>query len=405
MRVLWVKMGGLWPLNTGGRQRTFQMLSELARRHRVVLLTTHGPDDDPKGLTAALQHAEQVVSLPFRAPKQGSRAFIAAMVRSWFSALPVDLFKWRAGKAHRFVENVLAEGGTDVIVADFLTALPNIPVRPGTPVVFFAHNVEHQIWRRLRDVERRWWRRGLLSIEWRKMRAQEGHACRRATLTVAVSAEDRDRLAAQAPGATVVDVPTGVDVDYFRPIEGSEILGRLVFSGSMDWYPNEDGILYFVREILPRVRQERPDVTLTVVGRRPSDHLRAVAERAGVTVTGTVPDVRPYLAEAALYVVPLRVGGGTRLKIFEALAMGIPVLSTGLGAEGLTVVDGQHLVLADGAEAFSRQVVALLNDSVRRRSLSLEGRRLVEEQYAWPKVTQVFEGHLERACRARRADS
>jgi glycosyltransferase involved in cell wall biosynthesis len=205
-------------------------------------------------------------------------------------------------------------------------------------------------------------------------------------------------LASTAPDARVVSVPTGVDVAYFSPSPAPEVENRLVFSGSMDWYPNEDAIVYFVEQILPRVRRDLPNVTLTVVGRRPSAQVKALAAQAGVHVTGTVDDVRPYVAEASLYIVPLRVGGGTRLKIFEALAMGKAVLSTSVGAEGLNVVADQHLALADGPEPFSAAVTALLREPDRRRSLGAAGRRLVESRYSWKSVTAEFDAHLRDAA-------
>ena len=347
-------------------------------------------------LARALAHCDHVVSVPFQAPKAGSAGFARAMGRSWLSPLPVDLWKWRSPEVRRTVRDVAARARPDVIVADFLLGVQNVPADLG-PVVHFSHNVEYQIWRRLHAVEPQPLRKMLLAVEWRKMRQAERNACRSAALTVAVSADDRDRLAAEAPGATVVDVPTGVDVEYFKPAGIPEVRGRLVFSGAMDWYPNEDGILHFISTTLPLVRRARPDVTVTVIGRSPSERLRKVAAENAVTVTGTVDDVRPHVAEGELYIVPLRVGGGTRLKIFEALAMGKPVLSTTVGAEGLAVENGRHLMLADGEQAFAAAAVRLLADADRRRALAGEGRRLVEEQYSWRQVTRVFEGYLDQA--------
>lgn len=360
-------------------------------------MTTHGPADDPQGLSRELAHCERVISVPFRAAKRGSPAFAGALVRSWLSPLPVDLWKWRVAELRREVAGIVRRGEADVIVADFLAGVPNVPLDAGVPVVFFAHNVEYQIWRRLAEVETRAWMRRLLEVEWKKMRAEERRACERTAMTVAVSMDDRDRLAADAPSATVLDVPTGVDIRYFSPRDTPPVPGRLVFSGSMDWYPNEDAILYFIADILPLVRRERPDVSLSVIGRQPSDRLKAAAAAAGVHVTGRVDDVRPHVAEGELYIVPLRVGGGTRLKIFEALAAGKPVLSTTIGAEGLDVENGRHLVLADGAEAFARETVALLNDATRRQALGAEGRKIVEEKYSWAQVTKTFERYLEQA--------
>jgi sugar transferase (PEP-CTERM/EpsH1 system associated) len=389
MRLIWVKVGGLWPVNTGGRIRSFHMLRELSRRHEVTLLTTHAPSESPRELEAALPRCE-VASVPWALAKRGSARFALALVRSWLSPLPVDLYKARVPALGREVARRLARGGVDLVVADFLLAAPNVG-RAAPPTVLFAHNVEHVIWERMREVERRGWRRALLGLESRKMRRYEARACERARLTIAVSDADRRLLAAVAPGACVRAVPTGVDVDYFAPDGVAEIPGRLVFTGSMDWYPNEDGIVHFIEDVLPRVRRAVPAATLTVVGRNPSGRLRAAAAAAGVQVTGLVDDVRPHMADAAVYVVPLRIGGGTRLKIFEALSMAKAVVSTTVGAEGLPLAPGQHFLQADEPGAFADAVTALLRDSVRRRTIGAAGRRLVEERYSWSKVVDEFE--------------
>jgi glycosyltransferase involved in cell wall biosynthesis len=170
----------------------------------------------------------------------------------------------------------------------------------------------------------------------------------------------------------------------------------------MDWYPNEDAMLYFIDTILPAIRRSVPAVSLSVVGRNPSERLRSVAARAGVHVTGTVKDVRPHVARAAVCVVPLRVGGGTRLKIFEALAMGKAVVSTTVGAEGLPVVAGHHLLLADDVEDFAHAVASLLRDPGRRQHLARAGRRLVEEHHSWTRVAQEFEAHGQDVLARRR---
>lgn len=395
MRILWVKVGGLWPLNTGGRLRSFHIVSELSRRHRVTLLTTHGPADDPAGLAAALPRCERVVSFTSRAPKRGSARFATAVLRSWLSPLPVELWKTRV-PALRHESNRLAMAGeVDLCVADFLHAAPSAPLGGPVPTILFTHNVEHMIWKRLSDTERRTWRRALLELEWRKMRRYEGQACAAANLTLAVSEVDKGLLAALAPGAPVRAIPTGVDVEYFSPAGETERPARIVFTGSMDWYPNEDAVLYFLEAILPRIRREVPDASLTVVGRNPTPRLRRLAEQAGALVTGTVDDVRPHVAEAAVCVVPLRVGGGTRLKIFEALAMGKAVVSTSVGAEGLPVTPGEHALLADDPADFAGAVTRLLLSPAERRRLGLAGRRLVEARYSWPRVAREFEAHCQ----------
>ena len=390
MRILWVKIGGLWPLNMGGRLRSFHAIAELAKRHRVTVLTTHGPADDPEGLKANLKDCERIISIPYLIPKVGTPRFAAALLRSWLSPYPVDLWKCRVPGLRSEVAASLA-AGVDVCVADFLVAAANVPLRGPTPTLLFEHNVEYMIWKRLHDVETRAWRRALLAAEWRRMRRFEARACRLARLTVAVSEADRALLSTNAPGADVRAIPTGVDASYFHPNGTAEKPARLVFTGSMDWYPNEDAIIHFMDAILPRLRLRVPGLTIAVVGRNPSDRLKALGAAKGVQVTGTVDDVRPFVAEAAVYVVPLRIGGGTRLKIFEALAMGKAVVSTSVGAEGLPLTPGQHFLQADSPEEFATAVLSLLEDVPRRRAIGEAGRRLVEARYSWEQIGREFE--------------
>jgi glycosyltransferase involved in cell wall biosynthesis len=405
MRILWVKVGGLWPLNTGGRLRSFHTISELSRRHPVTLLTTHGPEEDPAELALRLPHCDRVQSFPHRPPKRGSLRLAGSLVRSWLCELPMDLWKWRVAPLRREVERLFGTGQVDLCVADFMMAVPNVPLGGQVPVVLFQHNVEHMIWKRLACVERLPWRQLLLELEWRKMRRLEAKTCGRCAMTLAVSEEDRAVLAETSPSATVRSVPTGVDTSYFVPDGSAESAKSLVFSGSMDWYPNEDGMLHFLAAILPRIRREAPEAGLTIVGRGPTPRLLSAAAAAGARVTGRVDDVRSYMGEGAVYVVPLRVGGGTRLKIFEALAMGKAVVSTTVGAEGLPLTPGEHFIVADDPASFASAVVSLLRDPGRRRALGAAGRQLVEARYSWPQVAREFESHLEAVCRRDRGET
>ncbi|HET9268780.1 MAG TPA: glycosyltransferase family 4 protein [Vicinamibacterales bacterium] len=398
MRILWVKMGGLWPPTAGGRIRSLETLSCLSRRHDVTVVTTHGPSDDPDGLRRRLPQCERVISVPFVAPRVGTLPFARALLGSWCTSYPVDLWKWRVQAVRDQVRDLLIGGSVDVCVTDFLCAAANVPRVPRVPIVLFEHNVEHMIWRRVADLEHTPWRRAVLEIEAWKVRQAERRACTAADLVVAVSDDDRARLKALAPGSRCVAIPTGVDTTYFQPSPGPEVANRLVFTGSMDWFPNEDAIRFFVDAILPRIRAVVPDVTVSVVGRNPSRDLRETAERAGVVVTGTVDDVRPYVDESAVYVVPLRAGGGTRLKIFEALAMGKAVVSTTVGAEGLAVTPGRDIVIANQPDEFAGSVVALLRDPARRRALGRAGRVLVQRRYSWEHVSGEFERYCQSAA-------
>jgi len=212
---------------------------------------------------------------------------------------------------------------------------------------------------------------------------------RRATHVLAVSEADQNLFARYLDPSRISVIPTGVDVDYFQPAPELEERNTLVFTGSMDWMPNEDGIFFFVEKVLPRIRAEVPEATLWVVGRRPSAKLLKLPNTVpGINVTGTVDDIRPFMGKASVYVVPLLVGGGTRLKIFEAMAMGKAVVSTSIGAEGLPVTNGENGILADQPEEFASQVVSLLRDQPRRLAMGQAARRLVEEKYSWNSVAR-----------------
>ncbi|HXD56974.1 MAG TPA: glycosyltransferase, partial [Thermoleophilaceae bacterium] len=235
MRILWVKSGGLWPLTSGGRIRSFHTIAALAGMHDVTVLTSHGDDGDADELRGRLAACDEVVSLRHAPGKRGSAEFATGLVRSWASPLPVDLWRWRIPELRRLVAERLARGSFDLVVADFLTAVPNLPDPCPLPVLLFEHNVEHLIWRRLAATAPIW-QRPLIELEWRKMRRFEARACAAADLTVAVSEADAELLAGLAPGAAVRPVPKGVDTDYFAPNGRVEADGRLVFVGSMDWY-------------------------------------------------------------------------------------------------------------------------------------------------------------------------
>ncbi len=332
-----------------------------------------------------------MVSFPHSPPKRNGLGMARALLGSWLSELPVDLWKWRVPQLRAEVRRLMAGGQVDLCVADFLVAVPNVPLGGPVPVVLFEHNVEHMIWKRLAAVEPTALAAAAPGARGRKMRRFEARACAQASLTLTVSEPDAALLAAAAPAARVARRPHRRRHDLLRPERPAAISADLVFTGSMDWYPNEDAILHFADHTLPRIRREIPETSLTVVGRKPSARLRAAASGAGIDVTGAVDDIRPYVAQAAVYVVPLRVGGGTRLKICEALAMGKAVVSTTIGAEGLPLVPGEHFVRADEPAEFAQAVISLLRDPERRGALGAAGRRLMAERYSWPQVAGEFD--------------
>jgi glycosyltransferase involved in cell wall biosynthesis len=207
-----------------------------------------------------------------------------------------------------------------------------------------------------------------------------------------------DRLYPGSLKAPVHVVQTGVDTAFFTPPSETPSATHMVFTGSMDWLPNEDGMTYFCREILPKIRQAEPSATLSIIGRAPTPAVRKLAEIPGVEVTGRVDDVRPHIARGSVYIVPLRIGGGTRLKIFEAMSMGKAVVSTTIGAEGLPVTSGRDIDIADEPSRFAHAVVHLMRDTETRRAMETAARRLVVERYDWGAVAKDFEEALLRAA-------
>ncbi len=395
MKILWVKAGGLVPPDTGGKIRSFNILRQLARQHSVTFFSFYAEHANDSHLD--LENIfDQVVCVPLRLPvPKSSREMLDYGVRL-FSAQPYGITKYCRPKVRRRLHALLKQETYDVILCDFIFAAGVIPWDCPTPKVLFTHNVEATIWRRHYEVATNPIWKAICLREWRKMEAAELRFLRLADSVLTVSETDRDAFASFVDPAKLTVIPTGVDVDYFQPTSAEETPNSLVFTGSMDWPPNEDAIIYFAEAILPLIKRQRPEVSLEVVGRSPSRKLQALAKTVeGIRLTGWVDDVRPFVAGGSICIVPLRIGGGTRLKIFEAMAMGKAVLSTSVGAEGLPVQSGENILLADAPQDFADAVILLLRDSKERKRLGTAARTLVQEKYSWPKVAESFARSLQ----------
>ena len=404
MRILWIKTELLHPLDKGGKLRTHGMLRELKRRHHLTYLTLDDGSGGADAVAAAAEYCDELVRVPFRAPPRGSPAFLADLARSLLTPLPYFVARWRSAALRQEIAARTAGGGFDVVVCDFLVPAASLPEAIPAATVLFQHNVEATIWRRQAEVHRNPLARRFLRGQFRRAAAFEGAACRRFDHVVAVSPDDRQAMRRDYGVERVSDVPTGVDTEFFRPAGRAERDPHaLVFTGSMDWTANVDAVHHFAAEVLPRIRAGVPEAHLWVVGRDPHPSLGELAARdPGIRVTGRVDDVRPYIERAAAYVIPLRIGGGTRLKVFEALAMEAPVVSTTVGAEGLPVRDGAELLLADDPDAFANAVLRLLRDRPLAAGLAARGAALVRARYGWAAATEAFEAALEQAVRRRR---
>jgi len=390
MRLLWLKTNLLHPVDTGGKIRTYFMLRELKQRHHVTYLALDDGTAAPDAVTRATEYCHKLIRVPHRTSEKFSLRFFAELLRNLGSRLPYAIERYASVEFGRRIAQEQEQA--DVVVCDFLFPSVNVPTL-SRPSVLFQHNVEAVIWRRHAETQSGRLTRMLFRSQWRRMAAFERLACGRYDAIVAVSPQDRSIFERDYAVPMVRDIPTGVDTEYFRPsnVAMKPEPYHLVFSGSMDWLPNDDAIKYFVRMILPKIRASCPEVVLTVVGRKPFPALTALSrEDPNIRVTGRVDDVRPFLERAAVYVIPLRIGGGTRLKVFEAMAMEKPVVSTSIGVEGLPVVHGTEVLIADEPDAFADAVVRLLHDSTLARQLGEAAARKVRARFGWAPVADAF---------------
>jgi sugar transferase (PEP-CTERM/EpsH1 system associated) len=402
VRILWLKTELLHPVDKGGKIRTYHMLKELKRDHRVTYLTLDDGSADRDARERASEYCDELVCVPHQQREKFSTGFYAELALNLVSSLPYAIKKYESSGMKREISDRLGSGEFDVLVCDFLAPAVNVPRQLGCPAILFQHNVEAMIWKRHYEVQTNPAKKAYLYGQWRKMLAFEREMCRSFDSVVAVSRDDREFIEREYGASAVYDVPTGVDTDFFQP-SGKEhrIAHNVVFTGSMDWLPNEDAIRYFTEQIMPRIKQQIPDVTLTVVGRNPYPALLELSKQdPSIIVTGRVEDVRPYMERAAAYVVPLRIGGGTRLKIYEAMAMEKAVVSTTIGAEGLPVRDGIELLLEDEPESFAAAVVQVLSDEQLAAGLAQRAAATVRSQFGWDKAAMNFVKAFQQSFRS-----
>lgn len=388
-----------FPPNQGTTIRNYNLLRELAQRgHSVDLLAfAADPDHDSASIAHLTQFCRQIRTAP--APQ---RTALQRIATTFTLPLPDMGLRLASPTMHGILQEMLQENRYDVAQVEGIEMSPYLlqiaAQADGLRLIFDDHNAEYVLQRRAFETDlqqpRRWPAALYSLIQWLKLRRYERRVCRAADQIIAVSQTDADALLRILPECDVAVVPNGVDLDYYQapiahqPLEHSP---ALVFTGKMDFRPNVDAMLWFHAHVWPLIQQRRLDVHLYLVGKSPHPRLAPLVQDPRVTVTGFVPDVRPYIAGAQVYVVPLRIGGGTRLKVLEAMAMGKAMVTTSLGCEGIGLRHGQEALLADTPEAFAQATLTLLADEKRREDLSAQALRFVAARYSWPQIVPRLE--------------
>jgi len=375
-----------YPPDSGKRVRTWNLLRRLARRHKLSLLCYGDPESEAARVVRAAGIALHTVSpLPDLA---GWRLYWH-LFRNLFSPNPYSVSKHDTPRYRDSLRRLFKEDRFDLVHFEWTPYACFRDETSDLPSLTMAQNIESQIWGRRARQSRTFIEAVYFDLQARKMSSFERRAMRRADCVAVVTELDAQQATAWGARQTVL-VENGVDLDAFVPAVGDAGEAQeLLFLGSLDWYPNLDAVEYLIEKILPLILAHAPEARLRIVGRRsPPGLAKLIARCSSVELVGEVADVRPHLARAAVVLVPLRVGGGSRIKILEALAMGKAVVSTTIGAEGLAAADGVHLLLADSPEAFAERTVELLRSPEQQTCLGRQGRKLAEERYSWDRAAE-----------------
>ena len=389
MRILIVTPMLPYPPTWGFVTRVYQFVRLLATRHSVTLLS-FATDDDRAHIDALRDICTAVHTVPPPVAKDAKRV---AQLASMFSTVS---YQWRSHQSEqmqRTLDTLSREQAFDVIQIES-SQLGCLRYDPRAALVVDEHNIEYELLYRTYLTERSLVRRVYNFVEYKKFRREETSMWRQATGVVTTSVREAEMIRDLVPEHPVTCVPNAVDVDYFTPSAQPIDPNALVFTGLMKYRPNVDAAVYFVREVLPQLLAVRPTLVFYIVGGGPPEEVLRLAG-PNVVVTGTVPDVRPYVHKAAVFVVPLRMGGGTRLKVLEGLSMRKAMVSTSLGCEGIDVKDGEHLLIADSEQALANAVLRVLDDAALADRLATAGRELVDRQYRWDRVVRDLEAFYE----------
>jgi sugar transferase (PEP-CTERM/EpsH1 system associated) len=398
MRVLHFAPRVCWPLDTGAKLRNYHLARVLSEKADVTLLAF---TDAQQSLGKLEKFYERVIAVP-RDPGYT----LSKIIRGTFGSTPLPVLNYTTDSMKRALESLLHEQDFDIVQIESIHLMSYLPIiaaaRQRPLIICDWHNIESELMGRYSEREPNVLKRAYAGKTARLMGEFERRAMHEFDAHITVSWRDAQQLRTLNPDARVLVIENGVDTAYYEETAASGSLAankpkRIVFVGSMDYHANIDGAVSFARDVWPGLRNRHPEVIFTIVGRDPAPEVRELRSTPGIKVTGTVDDVRPFYREALAAVVPLKVGGGSRLKILEAMAAGVPVVSTTLGAEGLDVHDGEDILIADTDEQLSEKIISVIESKELRQRISTAGRALISERYDWSRLgANLFETYQQQ---------
>jgi glycosyltransferase involved in cell wall biosynthesis len=390
MRLLFLSLSLPVPPNNGHRMRTWSLLQAFAAEGHDVVLLSFADRAEINGNRTLLERVCRDVELvPLALTNLSVRADYFRRLQALFSQLPYACLRFRSKAMQERVQDRLATGEFDAAVCDTIFTAVSLSAT-SVPMILNNVDVEHVIFDRYIGQEHNPFKRLYAQWESRKVRAWERKVCHRAAVGLACSEHDCTLLEQLSPKTRFAVIPNVVDVNDYIPV-GEGDTTTVLYAGGLDWYPNRNAVEFFVGEILPVLSRLRPEARFVVAGRSgPEGFHRRLAKVAGVRLTGTIPDMRAEINKAAVCVVPLRIGSGTRLKILEAAAMAKPIVSTHVGAEGLDFVDGREIRLVDHPREFAQAVAELLADAHARKAMGEAARQKVAQLYSFPALRKTL---------------
>ncbi|MBI1806210.1 MAG: glycosyltransferase [Ignavibacteria bacterium] len=374
------------PATFGGAMRVFHLMKLVSQRHDVSIITYGWPEEE---FNLRDQLGSQVKSIHVVSRHWPRKLRRIAQLYSLFGKHSFFYMLARSKEMQTRIDQVLSHNDFDIVQTEF-AHMASFDLKTNGVKILDSHNVEYDNFRRMWLNSNSPLRRLHYRSEYKKFYREELDACTNYDALFVTSARDKAILDADIPSISKYIVPNGVDAKYFTPSLETPEPYSIVFTGAMSYVPNYDGMTYFLDNIFPLILKKIPEARVYIVGSRPPKHLTQRAS-TNVIVTGFVDDVRPYVWRSSVYIVPLRMGSGTRLKVLEAMAMRKPIVTTSIGCEGIDVVNGESALIADEPHSFAESVVKILHDNALRQKLIRNGYDLMRSRYEWSVIGDVLE--------------